>query len=280
MEVFKDVTSLQSYLKNIGKSQTIGFVPTMGALHEGHLSIVEKALKENDIVVVSIYVNPTQFNNKTDLRKYPKNIRKDLSYLKNYGCHAVFTPTTEEIYNDTVAATSFNFNGLATVMEGKYRPGHFDGVATVVKKLFEIVKPHNAYFGEKDYQQIRIIQQLVKQEKIAVNIIPCPIVREPSGLAMSSRNKRLDETQLREAANIFQTLIGVRLNYKSMPIADLKEAVSKYFSKQKHLSLEYFEIADIDTLKPASKIEKGKKYRAFIAAYADKVRLIDNIDLA
>lgn len=277
MEVFKHIAGLQGHLQRLGNSQTIGFVPTMGALHRGHLSIVERALLENDVVVASIYVNPTQFDNKTDLKKYPRNIKKDLRQLKNVGCHVAYTPMTEEIYNDEIAASDFNFRTLETVMEGKYRPGHFDGVATVVKKLLEIVKPTNAYFGEKDFQQLRIIQKLVKQEKIQVNIRPCPIYRELSGLAMSSRNERLTPAQRADAAKIFKTLLSVKFGFGLIPVPEIREGVAKYFSEQKNLTLEYFEIAEANTLKPVGKIDKNKKYRAFIAAYVGKVRLIDNI---
>lgn len=279
MKVFEHIDGLQGHLQRLYESQTVGFVPTMGALHSGHLSIVEKALRENDVVVVSIYVNPTQFDNKTDLKKYPRNIKKDLRQLEYIGCQVVYTPITEEIYNDEITVSNFNFNTLETVMEGKYRPGHFDGVATVVKKLLEIVKPTNAYFGEKDFQQLRIVQKLVEQEKIPVDIIPCPIFREPSGLAMSSRNERLTPAQRENAANIFQTLLAVRMGFGHTPVPAAKKAVTQYFSEHSSLALEYFEIAEADTLQPVQKVEKGKKYRAFIAVYADEIRLIDNIAL-
>jgi len=198
MKVFNKVNELENQLNLINNEQTIGFVPTMGALHKGHLSLIKKAKKENDIVVVSIFINPTQFDNSEDLKKYPKTLDKDLELLKSVNCDYVFTPNVSEVYQDDISANSFDFGGIENEMEGKFRKGHFDGVGTIVKRLFEIVKPNKAYFGEKDFQQLQIIKKLTEIENLPIEIIGCKIFREKDGLAMSSRNTRLTKEQREE----------------------------------------------------------------------------------
>ena len=191
MLVFEKIKSVQQKIASLKKGTTIGFVPTMGALHHGHLSLIEKAQKENDLVVVSIFVNPTQFNKQEDLINYPKSLDNDLSLLKSICCDIVFTPTSQEIYASNIQSQAFNFDGLEHQMEGKFRDGHFDGVGTIVKRLFEIVQPHKAYFGEKDFQQLQIIRKMVQKQRIPVKIVACEIYREKDGLAMSSRNTKM-----------------------------------------------------------------------------------------
>lgn len=279
MLVFAKIKSIQQKINSLKKGTTIGFVPTMGALHKGHLSLIEKAKEENDIVVVSIFVNPTQFDKQEDLVNYPKTIDIDLSMLKSVFCDYVFTPTAEEIYANNIQSTSFNFDGLEHQMEGKFRAGHFDGVGTIVKRLFEIVKPHKSYFGEKDFQQLQIIRKMVEKHQIPVKIIGCDIFRENDGLAMSSRNTRLTNEHRNAAPFIYKTLKQAKIEFGTKNAAEVTHWVKNEFKKQPLLELEYFEIAQEETLLPIKNKIESQKYRAFIAVFAEKIRLIDNISL-
>lgn len=279
MKVFKTIKSIQSSFSKIDKTKTLGFVPTMGALHEGHLSIIKKAQKENDNVVVSIFVNPTQFDEKEDLIKYPHTLENDLKVLKEISCDFVFNPTVDEIYNSNIKSEPFNFEGLDKVMEGAFRNGHFNGVGTIVKKLFEIIKPNNAYFGEKDYQQLQIIKKMVVTNKLPVQIIPCKIFREKDGLAMSSRNTRLNKEQRSAAPFIYKTLLKSKELFLEKDINFIKNFVNNEFKNNQILTLEYFEITDSETLIFSNYKVDNKNFRAFIAAFAGDVRLIDNIAL-
>lgn len=265
-------------LKKKGKS--VGFVPTMGALHQGHLALVKQAFNENDAVVVSIFVNPTQFNNASDLEKYPRTLSGDRELLESVNKETIiFAPSPKEVYGEKVVSKSYNFGGIEFPMEGRFRRGHFDGVGTVLNLMFRIIEPDRAYFGEKDFQQLQIVRKLVELEKLPVQIVGCPIYREDSGLAMSSRNKRLTETQKEEAALISRTLKEVQKKFDKCSIQKLKKMVEGSFAKNDHLTLEYFEIAPITTICPAQRKRKGNTYRAFIAAFAGEVRLIDNMAL-
>jgi pantoate--beta-alanine ligase len=279
MLVFSKIQSVRNHLAAIKSTNSIGFVPTMGALHQGHLSLLKKALFENDITVASIFVNPTQFDKEEDLVNYPKPLENDLKLLKNIGCDVVFTPTPEEIYSSEIVSDSFDFGGLETIMEGRFRQGHFDGVGTIVKKLLEIIRPSKAYFGEKDFQQLLIIKQLVKQNNIPVDIISCPIFRESDGLAMSSRNMRLTKKQRIEAPKIYKTLLEAEKWLKSSPVSRVKDRVKITIENSTELKLEYFELVDENTLQEVSELTKGVTYRAFIAVYAGTIRLIDNIPI-
>ncbi len=279
MEVFDTLTKFQKVLNKNHTNRTIGCVPTMGALHDGHLSLIKQAKNENDIVVVSIFVNPTQFNNNSDLLNYPKTLEADLALLEQIGCDIVFTPSVLEMYPHGEVSESFNFDGLELEMEGKFRPGHFDGVGTIVKRLLEIVKPTNAYFGEKDYQQLLIIKKMVSELKMPVNIVPCPIFREANGLAMSSRNERLTAENRDEAILIYKCLLNVKSDFKKKTIKELNYEVEAIFKNHPFFDIEYFVIADTQSLKPAKSIKPNLEYRAFIATYAGEVRLIDNIAL-
>lgn len=277
MQVFKHKKELSDHIGQLRRQgKTIGFVPTMGALHEGHLSLMEKARKENDVLVVSIFVNPIQFNNKSDLQVYPRNLEADKKRLESVPCDLLFVPTEEEMYPEPVTE-KYDFGELETVMEGAFRPGHFKGVAVVVKRLFDIVMPHRAYFGEKDFQQLTIIKKLVAMEKLPVQIIPCPIVREANGLAMSSRNERLTADQRQEAAFIFKTLQTAKKRKGDICPSPLKQMVYNLFDANKHLRLEYFEIADELTLKPITAWSQSNGMIAFVAAWMGEVRLIDNL---
>ncbi len=279
MLVFAKIKSVQQNIASLKKGLTIGFVPTMGALHKGHLSLIEKANNENDIVVVSIFVNPTQFDKKEDLINYPKTLEVDLSLLRSMNCDIVFTPLAEEIYMNEIQSQSFNFDGLEHQMEGKFRQGHFDGVGTIVKRLFEIIKPHKSYFGEKDFQQLQIIRKMVQKYHIPVKIVACEIYREKDGLAMSSRNSRLSKEQRKAAPFIYKILQKIKKSIHTKNIPELSQWVAREFEKQPFLQLEYFEIASEETLQTLQKIKPGDSCRAFIAVFAGDIRLIDNISL-
>jgi len=280
MKVFKTKTELKTYFNRYSsKNFTIGFVPTMGALHNGHLSLIKESIKNNQITVASIFVNPTQFDKKEDLENYPRTLESDLSMLQGVSCDIAFIPSIEEIYADTVGANHFEFDGLEIQMEGKFRKGHFNGVGTIVKKLFEIVTPTNAYFGEKDFQQLQIIRKMVQKNQLPVSVIGCPIFREENGLAMSSRNQLLSEKEKEEGAIIYEILHEVKQLINKESIEKINSWVAAQFDKNPLFELEYFVIADEETLIPASTILSNKNYRAFIAVHAGKVRLIDTTAL-
>ncbi len=280
MKVFKTKTELKTYFNRYSsKNFTIGFVPTMGALHNGHLSLIKESIKNNQITVASIFVNPTQFDKKEDLENYPRTLESDLSMLQGVSCDIAFIPSIEEIYADTVGANHFEFDGLEIQMEGKFRKGHFNGVGTIVKKLFEIVTPTNAYFGEKDFQQLQIIRKMVQKNQLPVSVIGCPIFREENGLAMSSRNQLLSEKEKEEGAIIYEILHEVKQLINKESIEKINLWVAAQFDKNPLFELEYFVIADEETLIPASTISSNKNYRAFIAVHAGKVRLIDTTAL-
>ncbi|MEW4923474.1 pantoate--beta-alanine ligase [Algibacter sp. 2305UL17-15] len=265
------------------KSQklSIGMVPTMGALHQGHLQLVIKALEDNEVVVVSVFVNPTQFDNKDDLEKYPRTLDDDVELLKTVSKDAiiVYAPSVDDIYEGNTVSETFDFDGLEFEMEGRFRHGHFDGVGTIVKRFFDIVKPHNAYFGEKDFQQLQIIKKLVEKQHIPVNVIGCKIHRETSGLAMSSRNTRLKPEHKLAAPFIYKILKTAKTHFGTKSANKVTEWVENQFKNHDVLELEYFSIADTGTLKPVKRKSNNKTYRAFIAVYAGDIRLIDNIAL-
>lgn len=272
---------LRQVLDGLGlENQTLGFVPTMGALHEGHLSLIGIGLRENAKMVVSIFVNPTQFDNSSDLKKYPRTLEHDLEMLQALSKDiVVYAPTVQDIYGDAIKSMPFDFDGLEHQMEGKFRQGHFDGVGTVVKRLFEIVKPDFAYFGEKDYQQLRIIEKLVEKHQLPVKVVGCDIFRAKDGLAMSSRNQRLSKEHREAAPFIYKTLNTAKALFGTESAKEVTEWVEKQFKKQALLRLEYFTIADEETLQPVETKTKTKSYRAFIAVFAGDIRLIDNIAL-
>ena len=281
MKIHKSSSSLkEALLPFITNRKTIGFVPTMGALHIGHVSLVEQANIENDCVVVSIFVNPTQFDNPNDLLKYPRTIENDIDHLKRFSKNIfIFSPSALDLYNHDISSKSYNFSGIESEMEGKHRIGHFDGVGTVLNLFFRIVKPNRAYLGEKDFQQLQIVRKLVEIENLPVKIIGCPTIRETSGLAMSSRNKRLNNEQLKEAILIYKTLLKIKENFNLLSILKLNQLVENEFKSHNSLTLEYFEIADTETLKTGIYKNKKKKYRAFIASFIGGIRLIDNMAL-
>ena len=280
MNVYNDRDSISQALLPYRKSKKIGLVPTMGALHEGHLTIIKQALKQNDCVVVSIFVNPTQFDNKADLKKYPRTIEADISLLSTLNSNVlVFIPEASELYQGPIVSKKYSFGKLQNEMEGKHRKGHFDGVGTVVNLLLRAVSPDNAYFGEKDFQQLQIVRKLVEIEALSVNIVGCAIVREKNGIAMSSRNKRLSPKQFEAAVLINKTLVEVKQKFDSLSISKLNELAKERFLTSDILKTEYFVIANTKTLKTAQRKRKNNKYRAFVAVFAGEVRLIDNMAL-
>jgi pantoate--beta-alanine ligase len=279
MKVFQTVDATQKHISTLCVKQiTIGFVPTMGALHEGHLSLVQRALLENDHVAVSIFVNPTQFNNPTDLDKYPRNLEADLDLLRPLlkKDDFIFTPSVSEVYPE-VETNVYDFGSLATVMEGRFRPGHFNGVGMVLNRLFRIISPDKAYLGEKDFQQIAITKKLLQIEQLPLTIISCPIIREPDGLAMSSRNTRLTPEHRAIAPTIFSTINLALSKMDSYSPEQLKDFIISTINQTSLLEVEYVEFADEASLKPIASWTESRNIRCFIAVQAGEVRLIDNI---
>ncbi len=281
MLIFKKQVDLVAHLMTKSNSKTtIGFVPTMGALHQGHLSLIKKSMSDNTITVVSIFVNPTQFNNPEDLEKYPRTLDSDVEKIKTVSDSIIlFAPTVDDIYEGNTFSEHFDFDGIENQMEGQFRPGHFDGVATVVKRLFEIINPTNAYFGEKDFQQLQIVKKLVEKLKLPVNIVSCPIFREQNGLAMSSRNERLSEEEKKKAAIIYKILNVAKDQFGTKSAFEVSNWVKKQFENNVDFKLEYFQIAKEDTLSPCLRKNINNKYRAFIAVFVNNIRLIDTISL-
>lgn len=282
MRLLNNKKDLVSFVREErAKNHSIGLVPTMGALHQGHITLVQKALSENDWAIVSIFVNPTQFNKKDDLEKYPRNLERDLEQLQHVSEKiVVFTPTVDEIYGNDVKSQSYNFGGLDKAMEGTFRAGHFEGVATIVEWLLRAVTPNNAYFGEKDFQQLQIVRKMVALKSLPCTIVGCPIAREPNGLAMSSRNERLSETTKEAAGIIHQTLLTAQSKFTTEPINAITAWVTAQFKQHPVFDLEYFQIADEATLTPTLTKQANTPYRAFIAVYAEGVRLIDNLPMS
>ena len=277
MKLLKTVRELQTVLAEERKNKrTIGFVPTMGALHAGHLALVRQAIAENDVSVVSIFVNPTQFNNPNDLLHYPRTLEADCRLLQDAGVTIVFAPSVEEVYPKPNTQT-FDFGSLETVMEGKFRPGHFNGVAQVVSRLFDIVQPDRAYFGEKDFQQLAIIRAMVKQLNLPVEIVSHPIVREPDGLAMSSRNTRLSPELRENAAAISRILFESQSGKNELSVAALRQEVIDGINAVPGLQTEYFELVDGGSLQSVANWSDSDFIVGCVAVFAGEVRLIDNI---
>ncbi len=276
MFLIETIKELNNKLNELKEAGTTGFVPTMGALHAGHISLVRQAVSENKTVVVSIFVNPTQFNDPKDLERYPRNLNADLKLLEKTGCHIVFAPAPAEIYPEP-DTRRFDFGALETVMEGKHRPGHFNGVAQVVSNLFEIVRPDKAYFGLKDFQQLAIVKEMVAQLKLPVEIVPCPIVREESGLAMSSRNELLTAEERKNAAVIYRTLFEAKKLSEHKSVRELVEWITKTINKNQYLTVEYVEIVESRQLQPVKNWNDEGEKVCCVAVFCGKVRLIDNV---
>ncbi len=273
MQVIQGIKELEKFRSSLGKNEQLGLVPTMGALHAGHLSLLENARQQTDQTMVSIFVNPLQFNDSKDFDKYPKQVEQDLPLLEKAGCNIVFIPSVEEFYTEK-PILSFQFGYLENIMEGYHRPGHFNGVAIVVSKLLNLIQPHKAFFGEKDLQQLRVIQFLVKDLSMPVQIVPCTTLREPDGLAMSSRNMRLDATQRQRALLLNQSLRKAKELLGKLPHREIEAMIQKDFSAEK---LEYFSIVEKMSLNTCSDPFQNKEVALCVAAFIDEIRLIDNI---
>jgi len=280
MEIFKQIAPLKAFIEGVKRSgKTIGLVPTMGALHRGHISLIEASKSQNDVTVATIYVNPTQFNNPADLQKYPKTLAKDVEMLEKAGCDVVFCPDDHEMYGEK-SLIKVEFGHLDKVMEGKFRPGHFSGVALVVCKLFNIIQPNSAYFGQKDWQQFAIIQVLVDELKFNLSLYCIPILREPDGLAMSSRNLRLNERQRVNATVFYKALLTAREALRTgKELQTVKKAVKEMVEEKPEMRLEYFELADSKNFSVLEGIDWAGRPIMCIAGYAGEVRLIDNMFL-
>ena len=277
MEIVHTIKDLQAALAALrAQGKTVGLVPTMGALHAGHASLVKRCVAENDAAVVSVFVNPTQFNDKNDLAKYPRTLDADCRLLEQCGAAFAFAPSVEEMYPEP-DTRQFSYAPLDTVMEGKYRPWHFNGVCQIVSKLFEAVKPDRAYFGEKDFQQLAIIREMVRQLKFPLQIVGCPIVREEDGLALSSRNARLSAEERKQALKISQTLFASRDYAKSHTVAETQKFVEDAIEAAPGLRLEYFELVDGNTLQKIANWEDTSYAVGCITVFCGEVRLIDNI---
>lgn len=277
MLVVDTIEQLRSYLAAArAEEKSVGLVPTMGALHEGHASLVARSVAENGVTVVSVFVNPTQFNDKGDLERYPRTLDADCRLLERLGADCVFAPSVEEVYPEP-DTREFDFTPLDKVMEGIYRPGHFNGVAQIVSKLFMYVEPDRAYFGEKDFQQLAIIREMVRQIDFKLTIVGCPIVREDDGLALSSRNALLTESQRRTALAISKTLFASVAYAKQHTLAETKQMVEQAIADTEGLELEYYEIVDGNTLQPLTAWDDASYVVGCITVYCGKVRLIDNI---
>ncbi len=278
MKVVNTIAELKAILNPKQGNESIGFVPTMGALHNGHLSLVEQCVQGNDFTVTSIFVNPTQFNDKSDLERYPRDLKKDCQMLESVGCNLVFAPSVNEMYPEPDTRT-FDFGSLETVMEGRFRQNHFNGVGQIVSKLFDAVEPSRAYFGLKDFQQLAVIKKLVRDNNFKVEIVPCAIIRENDGLAMSSRNVLLEERKRKAAPFIYEMLkFTVNESSRKSP-KELKDLMKEAFLKNSELDLEYFEIVDNETLQPVNAFRSETPTTACIAVHAGKIRLIDNIQI-
>ena len=279
MKIFNEIGPFRTYLKEITASgRTVGLVPTMGALHHGHISLIEAAKKANDITICTIYVNPTQFNNAKDLLKYPRTLEHDVAMLEDASCDILLVPNDAEMYRDK-PLVKFDFGHLDKVMEGEFRPGHFSGVALVVSKLFHICEPNRAYFGQKDWQQLTIIRRLVNELKFNIEIVCIPIAREPDGVAMSSRNQRLTPEFREQAPILYQTLRLAGSRLRREQVETVKKAVREAIESHSDIKVEYFEVTDPVNLTPIIRVDNDTEAMLFIAAFAGEVRLIDNLFL-
>ncbi len=277
MRQFTSIPALRQHLSTLDPAQTVALVPTMGALHEGHLALVEQAREENDVVICSIFVNPVQFNNPADLARYPRTLDADQALLELAGCDVIFAPAADEMYPEP-PALMLNFGELETVMEGAMRPGHFNGVGIVVAKLFNIVQPHRAYFGQKDLQQVAVVRRLIRDLSFPVELIRFSTVREPDGLALSSRNRNLTPTERQQAPALYEALtMAQNLLREGQSVTQAKAAVTALFADRPGFRLEYVEVANADTLQPATEVLAPGQTAICIAAHLGHVRLIDNL---
>ena len=278
MIIFKEHKELKKYLAKLNNS-FIGFVPTMGALHEGHISLIKKSNKSCDVTICSIYVNPTQFNNADDLLKYPKTIKDDIKILQENKCDILYCPEDDDLYKVNEKRIEYRFNGIELYLEGKYRPGHFNGVATIVEKLLNIINPQKIFLGEKDLQQLMIIKNLVMQKNLLTEVIGCPTIREENGLAKSSRNQHLSKIDREHCGVIYKQLINFKHLFNEMDLSELKKQIITNITRRNKIKIEYLELVNLDTFEPDETPNKKVKYAVCIAVSISGVRLIDNIIL-
>jgi pantoate--beta-alanine ligase len=276
--IFKEIAPLRAYLNGRKlKGDTVGFVPTMGALHQGHIALVAESIANHTITVSSIFVNPTQFNNQEDLVKYPRTIERDIELLEAAGCDVLFHPEAAEMYPNGFATKHYEWQNITNSLEGAFRPGHFDGVITIVNKLFEAVEPHAAYFGQKDFQQCAVIGKMISEFNLSITMHVCPTLREPDGLAMSSRNVRLSSAERADALLVFEALRFIKQHQHSLPINELIKNAERILLKSAVMKPEYISVVETDSLNPAETLLPQQKYVALIATWCGNVRLIDNM---
>ena len=278
MIIFKEQKELKKHLTKLNNS-LIGFVPTMGALHEGHISLIKKSNNTCNITICSIYVNPTQFNNTDDFLNYPKTINNDIKILKESSCDILYCPENTDLYKANEKANKYRFNSVELYLEGEHRPGHFDGVATIVEKLLNIINPQKIFFGEKDLQQLMIIKTLVKQKNILTEVVGCPTIREENGLAKSSRNQHLSKIDREHCGVIYKQLINFKHHFNEMDLSELKKQIITNITCRNKIKIEYLELVNLDTFEPDETPSKKVKYAVCIAVSISGVRLIDNIIL-
>ena len=278
MIIFKEQKELKKYLTKLNNS-LIGFVPTMGALHQGHISLIKRSNKSCNITICSIYINPTQFNNIDDFLNYPKTIKDDIKILKDNNCDILYCPEDTDLYKANEKPGEYSFNGIEHYLEGSYRPGHFNGVATIVEKLLNIIKPQKIFFGEKDLQQLMIIKNLIKQKNILTQVIGCPTIREENGLAKSSRNQHLSKIDREQCGVIYKQLLVFKHLFEKMDISELKNQIIINITNGNKINIEYFELINMDTFESVEAYHKNIKYAVCIAVTISGVRLIDNIIL-
>lgn len=280
MHVFSDISTYKTFRNALSAGQSVGFVPTMGALHAGHISLVEQARRENEVVVVSIFVNPTQFGPKEDFGKYPRTLEADIEMLRQAGATALFAPQTSEVYPVSPSQITFGIRDMDKKLCGRSRPGHFNGVVQVVSLLFHIIQAKRAYFGQKDYQQLMILKQLVREQHFEVEVVGCPIIRETDGLAMSSRNRYLNEAERQQAAKLYEILQKIKADYGNFDgLEAMNQFVAGEIAKQDLLRLDYFELWESTDLGEIASPGEAKSPHAFIAAFCGTTRLIDNLQL-
>ena len=278
MIIFKEQEELKKHLAKLNNS-LIGFVPTMGALHQGHISLIKKSNNTCNITICSIYVNPTQFNNTDDFLNYPKTIKDDIKILQDNNCDILYCPENTDLYKANEKPGVYSFNGIELYLEGKYRPGHFNGVATIVEKLLNVIKPQKIFFGEKDLQQLMIIKTLVKQKNILTDVVGCPTIREENGLAKSSRNQHLSKIDREHCGVIYKQLINFKHLFNEMDFSKLKKQIITNITSRNKIKIEYLELVNLDTFEPHETTSKKVKYAVCIAVSISGVRLIDNIIL-
>ena len=278
MIIFKEQKELKKHLTKLNNS-LIGFVPTMGALHQGHISLINESNKTCNITICSIYVNPTQFNNTDDLLNYPKTIKDDIKILQESGCDILYCPENTDLYVANEKANKYRFNGVELYLEGEHRPGHFDGVATIVEKLLNIINPQKIFFGEKDLQQLMIIKTLVKQKNILTEVVGCPTIREENGLAKSSRNQHLSKIDREYCGIIYKQLLNFKNLFKKIDLSELKNQIITNITNDNKIKIEYLELVNIDTFEPDEITRKNVNYAVCIAVSVSGIRLIDNIIL-